>query len=111
MIFTKLQLQVPESPFIDFQGFAPVLKSRGDMPSLTAAPDGPEARPLLSASAVSTSDRLPCGPVPVSPRIKTVQLADATVFTRSATARNLRLDPINLDLGIAYSLNRFDSSA
>jgi hypothetical protein len=31
-----------ESPFIDFQGFDPVLKSRGRYAKLTAAPDGPE---------------------------------------------------------------------
>src|SRR6202040_3539918 len=36
-----------------------ILSSRveGDMASLTAAPDGPETRPLLSASAPSTISR------------------------------------------------------
>src|ERR1700719_3170210 len=36
-----------------------ILSSRveGDIASLTAAPDGPETRPLLSASAVSTISR------------------------------------------------------
>src|SRR5580692_8562196 len=40
-----------------------ILSSRveGDMASLTAAPDGPETRPLLSASATSTISRSLCG--------------------------------------------------
>jgi hypothetical protein len=42
---------------------AVILSSRveGDMASLTAAPDGPETRPLLSASAASTISRSLCG--------------------------------------------------
>ena len=40
-----------------------ILSSRveGDIPSLTAAPDGPETRPLVSASAASIISRALCG--------------------------------------------------
>ena len=40
-----------------------ILSSRveGDIPSLAAAPDGPETRPLLSESAASIISRAVCG--------------------------------------------------
>src|ERR1700722_17090293 len=51
-----------------------ILSSRveGDMASLTAAPDGPETRPLLSASATSTTSRSLCG---LASRLKATDVA------------------------------------
>src|SRR5712672_1477587 len=53
---------------------AVILSSRveGDKASLTAAPDGPETRPLLSASAASTISRSLCG---LTSRLKATDVA------------------------------------
>src|SRR3954465_9888462 len=43
-------------------------------------------------------------PVPVSPRMRTAQSAEATVSTSSRTARNFGLDPTKSEVSTVYSL-------
>ena len=50
--FTEFELSL-----VDFQSFDRSSRVEGGIPSLAAAPDGPETRPLVSASAASIISR------------------------------------------------------